>query len=56
MHASEVEQCLQRHPDVLAAAVVGLPHARLGEQVPMSSSSCRMRSHNDLLMVIRIHF
>lgn len=37
VHASEVEACLQRHPDVLAAAVVGLPHARLGEQVGMSS-------------------
>jgi hypothetical protein len=31
------EQSLQRHPDVLAAAVVGLPHARLGNQVPFSS-------------------
>lgn len=37
VHASEVENSLQRHPDVLAAAVVGLPHARLGEQVGMSS-------------------
>jgi acyl-CoA synthetase (AMP-forming)/AMP-acid ligase II len=37
VHASEVEQCLQQHPDVLSAAVVGLPHARLGEQVGMSS-------------------
>jgi acyl-CoA synthetase (AMP-forming)/AMP-acid ligase II len=41
VHASEVENSLQRHPDVLAAAVVGLPHARLGEQVLMSSLSCR---------------
>ena len=37
VHASEVENSLQRHPDVLAAAVVGLPHAHLGEQVGMSS-------------------
>jgi fatty-acyl-CoA synthase len=27
----EVERVLERHPAVLAAAVVGLPHARLGE-------------------------
>ena len=40
VHASEVENPLQRHPEVLAAAVVGLPHARLGAQVPLSSLSC----------------
>lgn len=33
VHASEVERCLQLHPDVLVAAVVGLPHERLGQQV-----------------------
>ena len=52
VHASEVEHCLQQHPDILAAAVVGLPHARLGEQVPMSSSSCRMLPHDDRLVVM----
>lgn len=30
---AEVERALARHPGVAAAAVVGLPHARLGEQV-----------------------
>ena len=33
VHASEVEKVLLRHPAVLSAAVVGLPHPRLGEQV-----------------------
>lgn len=33
VHASEVERCLQLHPEVQAAAVVGLPHDRLGQQV-----------------------
>jgi acyl-CoA synthetase (AMP-forming)/AMP-acid ligase II len=31
--ASEVERVLIRHPSVVAAAVVGLPHPRFGEQV-----------------------
>ena len=42
VHASEVEQCRPRHPDVPAAAVVGSLHARLGEQVVISS---RVLSH-----------
>mmetsp|Transcript_17108 Transcript_17108/g.51177 ORF Transcript_17108/g.51177 Transcript_17108/m.51177 type:complete len:379 (-) Transcript_17108:81-1217(-) len=33
VHASEVERCLQLHPAVIAAAVVGLPDTRLGQQV-----------------------
>ncbi|KAK3259612.1 hypothetical protein CYMTET_31399, partial [Cymbomonas tetramitiformis] len=33
VHATEVEAALSSHPAVLAAAVVGLPHARFGEQV-----------------------
>lgn len=33
VHASEVERCLQLHPAVAAAAVVGLPDAQFGEQV-----------------------
>jgi acyl-activating enzyme 14 len=33
VHAAEVEGVLMRHPGVAAAAVVGLPHERLGEQV-----------------------
>ncbi|KAF6263257.1 hypothetical protein COO60DRAFT_1267638 [Scenedesmus sp. NREL 46B-D3] len=33
VHAAEVEGVLLRHPGAAAAAVVGLPHARLGEQV-----------------------
>eukprot|EP00897_Mesotaenium_endlicherianum_P002608 jgi/Mesen1/2375/ME000156S01519 len=33
VHASEVEGMLQTHPGVSAAAVVGLPDARLGERV-----------------------
>lgn len=33
VNAAEVERVLVRHPAVAAAAVVGLPHARLGEQV-----------------------
>jgi acyl-activating enzyme 14 len=31
--AAEVERVLLTHPGVTAAAVVGVPHARLGEQV-----------------------
>jgi acyl-CoA synthetase (AMP-forming)/AMP-acid ligase II len=31
VHALEVEQALERHPDVLEASVVGLPDERLGE-------------------------
>jgi acyl-CoA synthetase (AMP-forming)/AMP-acid ligase II len=37
---------------VSAVAVVGLPHAHLGEQVRMSCLSCSMLSHNDRLMVM----
>ena len=33
VNAAEVERVLVRHPAIAAAAVVGLPHARLGEQV-----------------------
>jgi acyl-activating enzyme 14 len=33
VHAAEVEGVLLRHAGVAAAAVVGLPHVRLGEQV-----------------------
>jgi len=33
VHAREVEGVLESHPAVLAAAVVGLPHTRLGEMV-----------------------
>lgn len=33
VHAAEVEAVVLRHPGVAAAAVVGLPHPRLGEQV-----------------------
>jgi acyl-activating enzyme 14 len=33
VHAAEVERCLLTHPGVAAAAVLGVPHARLGEQV-----------------------
>ncbi len=33
VHASEVEAALCAHPAVAAAAAVGLPHARWGEQV-----------------------
>ena len=47
VNAAEVERVLTRHPAVAAAAVVGLPHARLGEQVgallvlrPGFDSSC----------------
>lgn len=42
VHASEVERCLQLHPEVLAAAVVGLPHDRLGQQ-----ARTHAMSHND---------
>ena len=31
VYALEVEQTLEQHPDVLEAAVVGLPDERLGE-------------------------
>jgi acyl-CoA synthetase (AMP-forming)/AMP-acid ligase II len=31
VYALEVEQCLEQHPEVLEAAVVGLPDERLGE-------------------------
>jgi acyl-activating enzyme 14 len=33
VHAAEVEAALEQHPAVAAAAVVGLPHSRLGEMV-----------------------
>jgi acyl-activating enzyme 14 len=33
VHAAEVEGVLLRHPGLAAAAVIGLPHVRLGEQV-----------------------
>ena len=33
VHAAEVEAVLAQHPAVKAAAVVGLPHSRWGEQV-----------------------
>lgn len=33
VYCAEVEAVLCEHPDVLAAAVVGVPHDRLGEQV-----------------------
>ncbi len=33
VHASMVQRALERHPLVVAAAVVGVPHARLGEAV-----------------------
>ncbi len=33
VHATEVEAALEKHPRVLRASVVGIPHARLGEQV-----------------------
>ncbi len=36
VYAVEVEQALERHPDVAEAAVVGLPDARLGE-VPVAA-------------------
>ena len=33
IHATDVEAVLQEHPDVVEAAVVGVPHAVLGEDV-----------------------
>lgn len=33
VHASDVEGAIAAHPGVVAAAVVGLPHPRLGEMV-----------------------
>lgn len=33
VQAEEVEAALVQHPSILAAAVVGLPHPRWGEQV-----------------------
>jgi acyl-CoA synthetase (AMP-forming)/AMP-acid ligase II len=33
VHADDVEAVLQAHPDVIEAAVVGVPHAVLGEEV-----------------------
>ncbi|GBF96919.1 hypothetical protein Rsub_08999 [Raphidocelis subcapitata] len=33
VHAAEVEAALEQHPAIAAAAVVGLPHSRLGEMV-----------------------
>lgn len=33
VYASEVESVLESHPCILRAAVVGIPHQRLGEQV-----------------------
>lgn len=40
VYALEVEQALEEHPDVLEAAVVGLPHDRLGE-VPAAAVRLR---------------
>jgi acyl-CoA synthetase (AMP-forming)/AMP-acid ligase II len=37
VHAREVEAMLEGHPAVAAAAVVGLPHTRLGETVRLCS-------------------
>ena len=42
VHASEVERCLQLHPEVAAAAVVGLPHERLGQQVLCGNDRMRI--------------
>lgn len=39
VHAVEVERVLTRHPDVLAAAVVGLPHPHWGEQVCLAAGN-----------------
>lgn len=36
-HRRSNSVCMQQQPDVLAAAVVGLQHARLGNQVPFAS-------------------
>ncbi len=40
VYAVEVEQALERHPDVIEAAVVGLADDRLGE-VPVAAVTCR---------------
>ena len=40
VYAVEVEQALERHPDVVEAAVVGHPDDRLGE-VPVAAVTCR---------------
>ena len=40
VYALEVEQALEQHPDVLEAAVVGLPDERLGE-VPVAAVRLR---------------
>lgn len=38
VHASDVERCLASHPAVAAAAVIGLPDVRFGQQVLQSLS------------------
>ena len=44
VYAVEVEQALEEHPDVLEAAVVGLPDERKGE-VPAAAVRLRRRAH-----------
>jgi long-chain acyl-CoA synthetase len=33
VYAAEVEAALYEHPDVVEAAIIGVPHERLGEEV-----------------------
>ncbi|MCZ6785493.1 MAG: hypothetical protein O7G30_19525, partial [Proteobacteria bacterium] len=33
VYPAEIEQCLERHPDVAEAAVVGVDHEELGQEV-----------------------
>ena len=45
MYAAEVEAALFEHPDIADAAVVGVPHPSLGEEV---AAVVRLRAGSDL--------
>ena len=46
VHATEVESVLELHPCILRAAVVGIPHNRLGEQVSLMQHCKEYCMHN----------
>ncbi|MFP5254805.1 MAG: class I adenylate-forming enzyme family protein [Acidimicrobiia bacterium] len=51
VYALEVEQCLEQHPDVVEAAVVGLPDDRLGE-LPVAVVRLRAGATGDEAAII----